>query len=249
MPSHISAAAAAGERFISSSGFVGACAGYCFKMGTMGLGYYHGEEPLQPAATGEVQAPAPSAVAPAPTAAPSVSRKRAVRLPEHAPPKQPRTSESPPRHHQHTFLRTSGAYHTPIPNLIRDCAAECEAEGTGCRRRVTSLVGMSSEDLRAAGRDYSLSPYSKSPQTEPQPSIAEIREQTSTALARIREQTSAAYMRQLTDEILAERTGGAEPGSAEWVQRIRAETEENPMSDERKRALARGDWSYILGIQ
>eukprot|EP00966_Prymnesium_polylepis_P322691 7378935-Prymnesium_polylepis.1 len=209
-------------------------------MGTMGLGYYHCAEPLQPSATGEAQAPAPSAVAPAPTAAPSVSRKRAVQLPEHAPPKQPRTSESPPRHRQHTLLRTSGAHHTPYPHPTTDYVAEYEAEGTGCRDRVTSLVGMASEDLRALGRDYSLSPCccSESLQSEPQPSIAEIRERTAAALARIREQTSAAHMRQLTDEILAERTGGAAPESVEWLQRIQAVAEEQCMSGQKQSALA-----------
>ena len=94
LPCRIKDAAAAGERFIPSAGFAGTCVGYCFKMGALGLGYYSGEEPAQPAV--EATAGEPQVRTPAPPL-PASSRKRPMLLPEHPSRKQTASAVSPQR--------------------------------------------------------------------------------------------------------------------------------------------------------
>ena len=89
-PPRIMEAAAAGSMFIPSEGFAGACAGYCFKMGSSGLGYYNGEEPLQPMH--------PTTSSASSSHLPAVpSRKRVILVIGHPQQKQPRTASSPAR--------------------------------------------------------------------------------------------------------------------------------------------------------
>ena len=79
-------------------------------MGSLGLGYYIGEE--HPASKDSPTAAPAQALES--TAAPAPSGKRVISLPQRAPPKQPR-SHSPTR--QFTLLANIAAYHTPYPPL------------------------------------------------------------------------------------------------------------------------------------
>ena len=147
------------EPFIPATGFAGPCKGYCFKMGSLGLGYYSGEERV---ATAPSEAPQPPAMMPEPSRKLEPSRKRVislpeVRSPEHTQHSKQSRSESPPR--QFTLLRNPGAYHTPYTPL-HQTAEDCDAEfkyavrtsqrgyalgyGTG----VISLIGMSAADVK-----------------------------------------------------------------------------------------------------
>ena len=195
LPLVVAAAAATGEAFVACNSFAGACSGYGFKLGELGLGYYKFD-----GITGKRKREAtPEPVAPTIPSIPTQPPPNTV--PAAAGVSEPRSPIRPP---------------SPPVRLPQPGTSE-----TLCYRR-SRPVQQSSRRLPVK---WALSSQSSAAPAATATLIVTTTTATAATVARTATTTTPAPMQQTpqidTDTLLAEQTKGTVPGSREWVQALR----------------------------